>query len=99
RGSCSANDRIKAGGMTINRLFSTLLYRAELTHPALMESLAHSIRSLARDDQAGLGWSREHRYPGYTSYASLNDLPKRDPAFAELVKLLNRHAQAFAEEC
>ncbi|MGE3397309.1 MAG: TIGR02466 family protein, partial [Sphingomonas sp.] len=36
---------------------------------------------------------------GYTSYASLNDLPLRDPRFAELVKLLNRHVAAFAEQC
>ena len=78
--------------MTINRLFSTLLYQSELTQPALMDSLA-------RDDRAGRGWSREHRYSGYTSYASLNDLPKRDPAFAELAKLLIRHATAFANEC
>ena len=47
-------------------------------------SLAHSIRSLAQDDEAGRGWSKAHRYSGYTSYASLNDLPRRDPAFADL---------------
>jgi uncharacterized protein (TIGR02466 family) len=28
----------------------------------------------------------------------LNDLPRRDPAFAELAKLLTRHAAAFARE-
>jgi uncharacterized protein (TIGR02466 family) len=28
----------------------------------------------------------------------LNDLPKRDPAFADLQRLLNRHAAAFARE-
>ena len=31
---------------------------------------------------------KEHRYAGYTSYASLNDLPRRDPAFADLARLL-----------
>jgi uncharacterized protein (TIGR02466 family) len=36
---------------------------------------------------------------GYTSYASLNDLPRRDPAFRELAQLLTRHAVAFAKEC
>ena len=42
---------------------------------------------------------RDKGYAGYTSYASLNDLPRRDPAFADLGKLLTKHAAAFAEEC
>jgi uncharacterized protein (TIGR02466 family) len=80
-------------------LFVTKLYEAELGDEALLADLAHSIRSLATDDEAGRRWSRDHRYSGYTSYASLNDLPRRDPAFAELVKLLTRHAVDFAREC
>jgi uncharacterized protein (TIGR02466 family) len=80
-------------------LFATQLYEAEIGDKALLGSLAHSIRSLAKDDRAGRRWSSEHRYAGYTSYASLNDLPKRDPAFAELAKLLARHAAKFAGEC
>lgn len=84
--------------MTRN-LFATRLYEAELASPELLAELAHSIRSLARDDAAGGRWSREHHYPGYTSYASLDDLPKRDPAFADLARLLVRHAAAFAGEC
>ena len=47
---------------------------------------------------AGRRWSKEHHYSGYTSYASLNDLPRRDPAFASLAKLLTRHAAKFATE-
>jgi uncharacterized protein (TIGR02466 family) len=65
----------------------------------LLERLAHSIHSLADDDDAGRRWSKEHLYAGYTSYASLNDLPKRDPAFADLAKLLTRHAATYADEC
>ncbi len=80
-------------------LFPTLLYEAELADPALLDELAHSIRTLARDDAAGIGWSRDKNYAGYTSYASLNDLRKRDPAFADLAKLLGRHAGKFAGEC
>jgi uncharacterized protein (TIGR02466 family) len=80
-------------------LFATMLYEAELGDAALLADLAHSIRSFAEDDEAGRGWSKEHRYAGYTSYASLNDLPKRDPAFGALAKLLTRHATKFAEEC
>ena len=81
------------------RLFVTQLYETDLLEGSLLTSLAHSIRTLAADDQAGQRWSKEHLYAGYTSYASLNDLPRRDPAFADLAKLLTKHASAFAEEC
>ena len=79
-------------------LFVTKLYEAQIDDEALLGGLAHSIRTLAADDQAGRRWSKEHQYSGYTSYASLNDLPLRDPAFAELTKILSRHAAAFAKE-
>lgn len=84
--------------MSIRSLFATRLYESELGDPGLLDELAHSIRALARDDEAGRRWSREKAYRGYTSYASLNDLPKRDPAFADLQRLLARHAAAFAAE-
>src|SRR5436190_3732515 len=85
--------------MPVRSLFVTRLYEADLGHDALLADLAHSIRTLARDDEAGRRWSGENRYAGYTSYASLNDLPRRDPSIAELAKLLGRHAAAFAGEC
>ena len=85
--------------MTTRALFPTLLYSAEIASPELLADLATSIRSLAADDSAGARWSREHGYKGYTSYASLNDLPRRDPSIAELARLLTRHALAFAKEC
>lgn len=80
-------------------LFATPLYEASIGDERLLTDLARSIRAFAQDDEAGIQWSKEHRYAGYTSYASLNDLPKRDPAFAELAKLLGRHAGSFADEC
>jgi len=83
--------------MVVRSLFSTLLYEAELGDGQMLGELAHSIRSLARDDAAGIGWSRDKGYRGYTSYASLNDLPRRDPGVADLGKLLTRHAAKFAE--
>ena len=79
-------------------LFATCLYEAMLGDEPLLAELAHSIRSLAEDDEAGRRWSREKGYKGYTSYASLNDLPRRDPAFADLQRLLIRHAAGFADE-
>jgi len=83
----------------VRSLFATKLYEAEIGDEPMLAELAHSIRSLARDDGAGRRWSREHHYPGYTSYGSLNDLTTRDPAFADLGKLLARQAAAFAKEC
>jgi len=85
--------------MSVRSLFVTKLYEADLGNDELLEELAHSIRSLAADDLAGQRWSHEHRYTGYTSYASLNDLPRRDPAFADLAKVLTRHAIDFAKDC
>ena len=85
--------------MASRSIFATRLYEAELGRSALLDDLAHSIRSLAKDDEAGRRWSMEHRYAGYTSYASLNDLPRRDPAFGELAKHLKRHSAKFASEC
>ena len=80
-------------------LFPTKLYETQIGDDHLLAELAHSIRALSSDDQAGRNWSREHRYAGYTSYASLNDLPRRDPAFADLARLLTRHATKFADDC
>lgn len=79
-------------------LFPTRLYEAEIGDTAFLKDLARSIRALAEDDQAGRRWSKEHRYAGYTSYASLNDLPRRDPVIGDLAKLLARHAKDFAVE-
>jgi uncharacterized protein (TIGR02466 family) len=84
--------------MTIRSLFATHLYEAELGNQALLHDLAHSIRILATDDHAGRRWSRDKGFKGYTSYASLDDLQRRDPAFADLAKLLTRHAVAFAAD-
>jgi uncharacterized protein (TIGR02466 family) len=82
----------------VRSLFPTKLYEADIGDDALLRELAHSIRVLAQDDEAGRRWSKEHGYAGYTSYASLNDLPKRDPAFAALARALTDHAARFAKE-
>lgn len=80
-------------------LFATRFYEAGLDDPAFLAELEQSCRALPEEDQAGRRWSRAHHYRGYTSYASLNDLPARDPRFAELVRRLNRHIAIFADEC
>ena len=73
--------------------------RASSDRPALIAELEAACRALAQEDGAGRRWSSEHGYRGYTSYASLNDLPTRDPSFGELVRRLNRHVAAFAADC
>ena len=85
--------------MPVRSLFVTRLYEAELGNAGLLADLSHSIRTLAQEDHAGRRWSKDHSYAGYTSYASLADLPRRDPAFADLARLLARHAAKFAEDC
>jgi len=85
--------------MASRSLFATLVYEASLEAPVLVGELDEACRALARDDAAGRRWSREQSYRGYTSYASLDDLPRRDPRFAELVRSIDRHVTAFAQEC
>ncbi len=85
--------------MTIRQLFATPVYEGALDDPALVAGLEHSIRTLAADDAAGRRWAKEHGYRGYTSYASLADLTVRDPIFADLKRLLDRHVARFAAAC
>lgn len=85
--------------MAVRTLFPTRFYEGELGDPDLLAALEHSCRVLAEDDLAGRRWSKENGYRGYTSYASLNDLPQRDPDFEDLKRLLDKHARAFAEAC
>ena len=85
----------------ISSLFVTRLYRAALTElgkPLDMEELEASCRAIAEDDEAGQLWCADNDYPGYTSYASLDDLPWRFPIFKDLVKVLDKHAKAFARD-
>lgn len=87
-----------APGATLSALFATRIYRAELAEAAdINPELAASCRTAAEDDGAGQRWSDRNGYTGYTSYASLDDLPWRFPAVKALVKHLDRHAKAFAK--
>ncbi|MDE2383316.1 MAG: hypothetical protein KGO53_01750 [Alphaproteobacteria bacterium] len=82
----------------IQSFFPTQIYRADKVASAkLNRELEQASLMLAQDDGAGIKWCEKHGYPGYTSYASLNDLPWRIPAFKALEKVLDRHAAAFAK--
>lgn len=80
----------------IASLFVTKLYRATV-EGVDNDDLLLSCRAIAEDDEAGRTWSREKGYRGYTSYASLNDLPTRDPSIGALKTALDKHAFAFAK--
>ena len=85
--------------MSTRSLFATQFYEGKLKDAALVAELDRSCRMLAQDDRAGRAWAKAHGYRGYTSYASLDDLPQRDPAFADLARLLNKHVAKFAGDC
>jgi len=85
----------------IESLFVTRLYRAALSEfgtPVDQDELETSCYTIAEDDEAGQAWCEQNSYPGYTSYASLTDLPWRFPIFKEIVESLDQHVAAFAED-
>ena len=83
---------------TLHSFFPTFIYRADKAGPATLNAeLEVTALALATDDHVGLKWCEKHGYPGYTSYASLNDLAWRMPIFKRLEKMLDRHAASFAK--
>jgi uncharacterized protein (TIGR02466 family) len=87
--------------MALKSLFVTRIYESSLAEdrgfPTFNHELEEACRMLAAEDAAGRAWCRENAYPGYTSYASLDDLPRRASVFAQLKTRLDRHARAYAE--
>jgi uncharacterized protein (TIGR02466 family) len=87
---------------TIRDLFVTRVYEGSLVEqrdfPAFNAELEDACRMLATEDRAGRAWCRANSYGGYTSYASLDDLPRRATVFADLKRRLDRHAAAFARD-
>ena len=84
----------------IRDLFVTHLYEASLAgpdFPVFRDELEVAASMLATEDKAGRRWSKAHGYGGYTSYASLNDLPTRATVFGNLKRRLDRHATAAAK--
>ncbi len=87
--------------MPTRSLFVTEIYEASLAQEpgfsAFNAELAQACQMLAAEDRAGQAWCKAHGYGGYTSYASLNDLPARATVFGDLKRKLDRHAAAFAD--
>jgi uncharacterized protein (TIGR02466 family) len=86
--------------MALRHLFPTPVYEASLSTDPTFENfrveLEAACRMLAAEDTAGRAWCKANGYGGYTSYASLDDLPTRASVFGELKAKLDRHARAFA---
>ncbi len=77
--------------------FATTIQRARVAGArALNRELATACRVLSADDTAGRAWCAKHRYKGYTSYASVNDLAWRMPVFATLQARLQPLVETFA---
>ena len=79
-------------------LFVTPIYQAKLSNDIDAAELEASCLSIAEDDEAGQKWCEEQGFPGYTSYASLSDLPWRFPIFEAVKAALDQHVSAFAEQ-
>lgn len=81
-------------------LFSTQVYEASLAadrgFDGFNNELAEACQMLADEDRAGQAWCKAKGYGGYTSYASLDDLPTRATVFGDLKRKLDKHAAAFA---
>jgi len=95
------NPRYECSMSDIKSLFATRLYHAKLSELGKkidQSELEQSCLVIADDDEAGQEWCEENDYAGYTSYASLSDLPWRFPIFKDLVKVLDAHVAAFAKD-
>lgn len=76
--------------------FATEIQTISLQDKELNAALEHACWMLEEEDIAGQKWCDENGYDGYTSYASLDDLPTRFPSFAELAEKLQTGANSFA---
>ena len=77
-------------------LFSTRIEEVAIGTTRLREDIERCAWLLAGEDQAGIEWCEREGYDGYTSYSSLEDLPRRFPEFGQLKRLLDREALSFA---
>ena len=82
----------------VQDVFVTRIYRAEIAGAAKLNYDLETVAlGLATDDRGGLRWCEKHGYPGYTSFASLDDLAGQFGAFERLEKIITRHVRAFAK--
>jgi uncharacterized protein (TIGR02466 family) len=84
----------------VDQFFATSIYRAKIggDRPRVfLDELRVACLAIAQEDGAGQAWAQQAGYKGYTSYASLDDLPVRNPTFADLCERLLPHMAEFAK--
>lgn len=85
----------------IRTLFATQVYQSSIAEEkgfeAFLAELDEACCFIAEEDKAGHGWCKANAYPGYTSYASLDDLPQRATVFETLKSKLDKRVAAFAK--
>ena len=82
------------GGMPLDALFATRLYRAQLPRriaAPLNAQLLRECRQLRLDDAAGIRWSATNYPGGYTSYNSVHRMHEVSPTFDDLRRHLAGH--------
>jgi uncharacterized protein (TIGR02466 family) len=88
--------------MTVRDLFPTRIYETSLAgqkgFDALLADLEAACWMLEAEDVAGRDWCRRTGYGGYTSYASLDDLPRRASVFDDLKRRLDRIVRGYARD-
>jgi uncharacterized protein (TIGR02466 family) len=87
--------------LPVRSFFPTRIYAAALPASradALNRRLLQECQQLARDDLAGLRWSRRNYPGGFTSYASAHRMHQMSPSFAQLARLLGTHVRRFVAE-
>ena len=85
----------------LRSLFITEVYEgslaAERGFEAFNSELKDACAMLAAEDRAGRAWCKANGYRGYTSYASLADLPQRASVFGDLKRRLDRAVASYAQ--
>ena len=88
--------------MTVRDFFPTRICETSLAgqpgFEALLADLETACRMLEAEDAAGRDWCRKNGYGGYTSYASLDDLPRRASVFEDLKRRLDRIVRSYAKD-
>jgi uncharacterized protein (TIGR02466 family) len=79
--------------------FATKIYHAPLLRRAAVRKLNEQLFKEAEDisslDPAGQAWSKKNYRNGYTSFASVNELQKISPTFAQLESAINPHVEKY----
>ncbi len=82
----------------LDALFVTYVRRHEIgaRRGGLLDALRMTCLAISAEDRAGQAWCVNHGYKGYTSYASLDDLPHRASVFSDLVRKIDPKVASFA---